>query len=105
MAVEWEFIPHYGIVKREAIRPKRTIHEDTPFDTRSTSQDSFQPFPTWYRPMKPIYPPERPRDESRFEHTSTSRAAYIAHPYIPYVQAQKPVPSMGREGMGSDTWA
>ena len=100
-----QFIPHYGVVKREAIRPKRTIQDPSTFDTRSTTQDSYVPFPSSYRPSQPIYPPERPRDKSKFEHTSTSRAAYVQHAYIPYVQAVRPSPSMGREGVGSDTWA
>jgi hypothetical protein len=108
--VQWGFIPsttarssympHYGVPRREAIRPARRAPDESRFDTRSTAQDAFLPFPTGYRPVKPFYPTtSTQRDTAKFEHTSTSRAAYIAHRVMPYVAAQKPKPSMGADGI------
>lgn len=86
-----QFIPHYGIVKREAIRPKRAALDTSPFDTRSTAQDAYMPFPSSYKPRAPIYPMEAVREAATFDHTSTSRAAYVHHYTAPYVPAKKPV--------------
>ena len=94
------FIPHYGLeAKRSPFRPKAREVDGSKFETRSTAQDSFLNFPASYKPRGCIYPSERPYEYSKFDHTSTSRAAFIAHPTMPYVAAKKPVPSMGADGM------
>ena len=61
-------------------------------------QDSYLPIPSSYRPRPSIYPVERPYEATKFEYTSTSRAAFIPHPVQPYVAAKKPKPSMGGDG-------
>lgn len=93
------FIPYYAPAKREPFRPKLKEVDGSSFDTRSTAQDSFLPFPDHYRPRAPIYPAEKPYVMTKFENTSTSRAAYISHPVQPYMAAKKPPPSMGQDGI------
>ena len=91
------FVPTYGIAKRKAIRPKLPEIDHSRFDTKSTQQDSFLPIPVNYKPRAPILPPTLPYEYTKFEDTSTSRAAFIAHPIIPYVPAKKPQPTMGSD--------
>lgn len=93
------FIPYYAPAKREPFRPKRKEVDGSRFDTRSTAQDSFAPFPDNYRPRAPIYPAEKPYVMEPFACTSTSRAAYVPHSVQPYIAAKKPPPSMGQDGI------
>lgn len=94
------FIPHYGLeAKRSPFRPKPKEVDGSSFDTRSTQQDSFLPFPKNYAPRTSIYPAEKPYEYAPFEHTSTSRSAYVAHMVAPFVAAKKPPPQMGADGV------
>ena len=92
------YIPYYKPVRREPFRPARREVDGSKFDTRSTSQDSYNPFPSGYRPVRPIYPKEPPREDTKFENTTTSRSSYVAHSVQPYVPAAKPKPTMGALG-------
>lgn len=87
-------------VQRTApFRPKLAERDQSRFETRSTQQDAFMPFPDSVRPPMPFIPKEADRTNTRFDHTSTSRAAYIEHPYIPYLKAKKPTAAMAGNGM------
>jgi len=92
------FIPYYGAVKREAIRPVPKERDASRFDTRSTAQDAYPAFASNVRPPKPFYPKEQDRVDMPFDHTSTSRAAFISHPVAPFVAAKKPKGAMDASG-------
>ena len=93
------FIPHYGLAaKREPFRPKLKEVDGSKFETRSTQQDSYQSVPG-HTPRGSIYPKEKPYEYTKFDHTSTSRAAYISHKVSPFVPPKKPKASMGNDGI------
>ena len=93
------FIPHYGLeAKRSPFRPKAKEVDGSKFETRSTQQDSYQAVPG-HTPRGSIYPKEKPYEYMKFDHTSTSRAAYISHKVSPFVPPKKPKASMGNDGI------
>ena len=84
------FTAYSGTARTVPFRPKAsTVDLEVKFETRSTQQDAY-PAMGYVRPPKPFLPKEQPRDNLPFEHTSTSRAAYIPHEVMPYVKARKP---------------
>lgn len=93
------YVPHLNHHKVAPIVPKRKEVDGSKFDTRSTAQESYGDWSTngTYVPRKPIYPALRVQTPTPFECTSTSRASYVALPYIPYVPAKKP-PAAMQEG-------
>ena len=93
------YIPHYGLeAKRSPFRPKLREMDGARFETRSTQQDSFLPWPSQYQARRPIYPAEKPYEYQKFDHQSTSRSAYVAHDVKPFVAAKKPPPQMAGDG-------
>ena len=90
-------IPHYGVAKRDPHRPAPKPIDGSKFDTRSTNQDAFCAWPSNYRPRPAIYPNQQKYEYIKFDHTSTARAAYVAHQVQPYVPAEKPKPTLGAD--------
>ena len=88
------FVNYHNVQKAQPFKPKREPPPPTRFDTRSTQQDAFPSRSFAYVPPKPFYPKEQARQDVPFDHTSTSRAAYIPHKVQKYVPAKKPQPSM-----------
>eukprot|EP00325_Prymnesiales_sp_UTEX-LB-985_P028631 CAMPEP_0174720968 /NCGR_PEP_ID=MMETSP1094-20130205/35037_1 /TAXON_ID=156173 /ORGANISM="Chrysochromulina brevifilum, Strain UTEX LB 985" /LENGTH=194 /DNA_ID=CAMNT_0015921565 /DNA_START=45 /DNA_END=629 /DNA_ORIENTATION=+ len=85
------------VTKAKPFKPARATREDYPMDTRTTAQDSYQPFSSQFR-REACYPAEAERVHTRFDHTSTSRASYTEHAVSRYVPAKKPVGALGKDG-------
>ena len=93
------FLPPINHQRAMPFYPQGQQFDPSPFNTTSTQQDSYLPFPVGYRPVQAIYPEEKPYVYEKFGHESTSQAAYRWYPGLKgYVPAIKPPNAMGSDG-------
>ena len=90
----------WAVIKRPTLKPKERDREESEYPTgRTTMQDSFQPF-RGNLASKSCAPREKVLENTPFDATTTSRAAYLKWPIAAKYQRKKPEQ---QTGFGTDT--